>query len=192
MTALTLGLVLFLGAHSVRIVADPWRSAQIARIGEAKWKGFYTLASIAGFVLIIWGYGLARQHAIELWSPPSWTRLVAGALMLASFVLLAASYVPRNALKAKLNHPMLLGVKVWALAHVICNGTLADLLLFGGFLVWAVFGFRAARRRDRAAGTVYAAGAPAGTAIAIVVGCVLWVLFTYWAHAWLFGVPPFV
>lgn len=191
MAFLVLGLVLFLGVHSVRIVADDWRSAQIARHGAGAWKGAYTLLSIAGFVLIVWGYGQARMDPLVLWQPPLWTRHLASLLVLIAFVLIAAAYVPRNAIKAKLHHPMVAGVKLWAFAHLIANGTLADVLLFGSFLVWAVFSFRAARRRDRAAGATYAPGTAGGTIAALIAGVAAWAAFAWWLHAWLIGVRPF-
>jgi uncharacterized membrane protein len=191
MTLLVLGLVLFLGVHSVRIVADDWRSAQIARRGEKAWKGLYTLVSIAGFVLIVWGYGQARAEPVVLWQPPLWTRHLASLFVLLAFVLLAAAYVPRNAIKARLHHPMVAGVKLWAFGHLLANGTLADVLLFGGFLVWAVLCFRAARRRDRAAGTAYPRGTAPATALTLVAGVAAWVVFALWLHAWLIGVRPF-
>lgn len=191
MTLLVLGLVLFLGVHSVRIVADDWRSAQIARRGEKAWKGLYTLVSIAGFVLIVWGYGQARAEPVVLWQPPLWTRHLASLFVLLAFVLLAAAYVPRNAIKARLHHPMVAGVKLWAFGHLLANGTLADVLLFGGFLVWAVLCFRAARRRDRAAGTAYPPGTAPATALTLVAGVAAWVVFALWLHAWLIGVRPF-
>lgn len=191
MTLLILGLVIFLGVHSTRIVAEPWRQRTMARMGEGAWKGVYTLVSLAGFALLVYGYGQARLTPVVLWASPTWTRHLAALLMLASFILLVATYVPRNGIKAKLRHPMVLAVKVWALAHLLANNTLADLLLFGGFLVWAVLSFRAARGRDRAAGTVYPAGTLVGTALTVVVGVLAWVVFAIWAHGWLFGVKPF-
>ena len=191
MAVLILGLVLFLGVHSTRIVADGWRTATVARIGEKPWKGLFTLASIAGFVLIVWGFGLARRSPVYLWESPLGMRHLAGLLMLVAFILLVSTYVPRNSIKAKLHHPMVLSVKVWALAHLLANGNLADVVLFGSFLVWAVFSFRAARKRDREAGTGYPAGTMAGTATAVVVGVAAWAMFAFWAHGWLFGVRPF-
>jgi uncharacterized membrane protein len=191
MTALILGLVIFLGVHSVRIFAEPWRTRLRAQAGENAYKGGYTLLSLAGFALIVWGYGQARLAPVALWTPMVWTRHLAALLMLASFVLLAAAYVPKNGIKAAVHHPMVLGVKVWAFAHLLANHTLADLLLFGGFLVWAVLNFRAARQRDRAAGAVYAAGTAAGTGITVAAGIVAWAMFAFWAHGWLIGVRPF-
>jgi uncharacterized membrane protein len=191
MTVLIVGLVLFLGAHSVRIFADGWRSAQIAKRGEGPWKGLYSLVSIAGFGLIIWGFGLARQDPVVLWAPLAWTRHVAALLVLIAFVLLAAAYVPRNAIKARLHHPMVLGVKVWAFAHLIANHTLADVVLFGSFLVWAVLDFRAARARDRAGAVTYPAGTTGATLVTVVAGVVAYGVFALWLHAWLFGVRPY-
>ena len=191
MTVLILGLVLFLGVHSTRIVADGWRTATIARIGEKPWKGLFTLVSIASFALIVWGFGQARRSPVYLWEAPMGMRHVAGALLLVAFILLVATYVPRNSIKARLHHPMVLSVKVWALAHLLANGNLADVVLFGAFLIWAVFSFRAARQRDRAAGTVYLSGTASATAITVVVGIAAWAVFAFWAHGYLFGVRPF-
>jgi uncharacterized membrane protein len=191
MIVLLLGLVIFLGIHSTRIVAEPFRTRMLQRLGEGRWKGMYSLASALGLGLIVLGYGLARTQPVVLWMPPTWTRHLAALLMLGSFVLLAAAYVPRNAIKARLHHPMMLGIKLWALGHLLANGTLADLVLFGAFLVWAVLGFRAARQRDRAGAVVYAAGTTGGTLTAVGVGLVAWVVFAFWLHGWLIGVQPF-
>ena len=191
MALLLTGLVLFLGAHSTRVVADPWRSRAIAARGEKFYKGVYALVSLAGFALIVWGYGLARQNPVVLWNAPRGMNHLAALLMAFSFVLLFAAYVPPNAIKAKLHHPMVLGVKVWALAHLLTNGMLADVVLFGAFLVWAVFDFRAARQRDRAGNVQYAAGTAKGTAIAVVVGLVAYAVFALWLHGPLIGVRPF-
>ncbi|MEJ8835540.1 NnrU family protein [Ramlibacter sp. AN1133] len=191
MLTLVAGLLLFLGAHSVRVFAEGWRTATIASVGEKPWKGVYSLVSIAGFVLVVVGYGLARQSPVVLWpQPPVWTRHLAALLTLVAFVLVVAAYVPGNQLKAKLHHPMILGVKVWALAHLVANNTLADLVLFGGFLAWAVLDLRAARKRDRSLATVAAAGSASRTAIAVVVGLVAWAVFAFWLHRVLIGVSP--
>ena len=191
MTLLILGLLLFLGTHSVRIVADDWRTAQLSRLGETRWKGLYSLLSIAGFVLLVWGYGLARQQPVLLWSPPRLMNHLAALLLLLSFVLLAAAYVPRNLFKAKIGHPMILSVKTWALAHLLANGNLAEVLLFASFLLWAVASFQAARKRDRATGAVYPAATAGGSAAALLVGLLAWAIFSFWLHAPLIGVAPF-
>jgi len=185
------GLVLFLGLHSVRIFAEDWRTATIARLGEGRWKGLYSLGAVVGFGLIVFGYGQARLDPVVLWASPVWTRHLAALAVLLALVLLAAAYVPRNGLKARLRHPMVLGVKVWALGHLLANNTLADLLLFGGFLLWAVLDFRAARQRDRAGSAAPAAGTLGGTLAAVAVGVVAWAALAFGGHAWLFGVRPF-
>lgn len=188
MTILILGLLLFLGAHSVRIVADDWRAAQIARMGPGPWKGVYSLVAVAGFALIVWGYGMTRGQA-ELWLPPLWLRQVSSLLMIVSGVLFVAVYVPRNRIKAAIGHPMVAGTKVWALAHLLTNGRPGDVLLFGAVLVWAVLVFRAARARDRAVGTTYPAGTFTNDMITLVVGIALWAVFARFLHAGLIGVP---
>lgn len=191
MVWLVLGLVLFLGAHLPVAVAKGWRSQVVAQRGLGAWKGVVSVLSLLGFVLLIWGYGQARLQPVVLWTPPVATRHLAALLTLVAFVFLAAAYVPRNAIRARLGHPMVLAVKVWALAHLLANGTLADVLLFGSFLVWAVLSFRAARQRDRAAGLQRASGTVAGTLGAVVLGGVAWAVFALWAHVALIGVRPF-
>ena len=188
---LSLGLVIFLGVHSTRMVAGDWRSRTRARLGEGAFKGLYSLASLLGFALIIWGYGVARQQPVLLWSPPAAMRHVAALLTLISFVLLAAAYVPGNGIKARVHHPMVLGVKVWALAHLLANGTVAHVVLFGSFLAWAVWNFIASRKRDRAEGVVYPPGRAGATAITVVAGVIAWAVFALLLHGWLIGVKPF-
>lgn len=191
MTILILGLIIFLGMHSIRIVADARRTALRARFGESAWKAGYGLISLAGLVLVIVGYGMARQAPIVLWLPPIPMRHIAALLTAISFVLLAAAYVPRNRIKSSLHHPMLLGVKVWAFAHLLANGNLADLILFGSFLAWAIVCFSASRRRDRIAGTRYVAGTMAGTLATLLVGLAAWAVFALWLHERWIGVRPF-
>lgn len=190
MLELILGLVIFLGVHSLRIVAEGWRSAQIARMGAQRWKLVYTVLSLLGFGLIVWGFGLARQTPVALWAVPKGMNHLAALLTLLAFVLLAAAYVPGNAIKAKLRHPMILSVKVWALAHLVANNTLAELLLFGGFLVWAVLCFRAARQRDRTQPPAPLNSSPIATALTVLIGAAAWAGFAFWAHAAWIGVRP--
>jgi uncharacterized membrane protein len=191
MTVLVLGLVVFLATHSVRIFADDWRSKQIAHLGLRKYKNIYSVVALAGLVLIVWGYGLARTNPVVLWTPPGWTRHVAALLNLPAFILLAAANPKGNFIKAAVGHPMVLGVKVWAFAHLIANGTLADVVLFGAFLVWSVADFAASRRRDRRERVTYPSCSPARNASTVVVGVALWIAFAFWLHAWLIGVAPF-
>ena len=190
MIYLLIGIFLFLGAHSVRIWADPWRDRMLARLGEAKWKGLHALTSAIGLGLLIWGFGLARQEPVQLWIPPNGMRHLASVLMLGSFVLLAAAYVPGNRIKARLRHPMVLSVKLWALAHLLANGNLAHGVLFGAFLVWAVLSFRAARRRDRLAGMGPDTGTTGATGVAVALGVAAWLAFTLYLHGLLIGVRP--
>jgi uncharacterized membrane protein len=190
MTILIVGLVLFLGIHSVRIVADDRRSQFIAKRGAGSWKGLYSLIAAAGLAAIIWGFAAARSQPVVLWSPLPGMKHVAALLTLLAFILLAAAYVPGNALKSRLHHPMVMAVMAWALAHLLANNTLADLLLFGGFLVWATLSFGAARRRDQTAGTTYPLGRPAATAITVLVGLIAWGVFALWLHAAWLGVRP--
>jgi uncharacterized membrane protein len=191
LTYLVAGLLLFLGVHSTRIFANDLRNRTLARIGEKPFKGVYTLLSLAGFALLIWGYGQARQQGVMLWNPPTATRHIAALLMLLSFILLAASGVPGNQIKAKLHHPMVLGTKVWALAHLLANGSLADTVLFGSFLLWSVVLFAASRRRDRREQIVYPASTAGATAITVVAGVAAWAVFAFWLHRVLIGVSPF-
>lgn len=191
MTVLLLGLLIFLGAHSVRIVAAPWREAQIARHGERRWKGLYALASLVGLVLVIHGYGLARAQAVELWTPPAWAPHAAGLLTALAFVLVAAAYAPPSRIRTVVRHPMVAGVLVWAIAHLLANGTLADLVLFGAFLIWAAADFVSALRRGDAAAAGASAGTLRGDIIALVAGLAAWALFALLLHGWLTGVRPF-
>ncbi len=191
MTALILGLILFLGTHSVRIVAGGWRDARVAAIGEGAWKGLYSVASLAGLVLIVWGFGLARAAPLELWQPPAWGRHAASLFTLLSFVLIVAAYVPRSRIRALVGHPMVAGVKLWAFAHLLSNGSLADVVLFGAFLAWSVVAFAALRRRDRAAGAQRGAGALGNDLTSVVVGVLAWFVFALYLHGPLIGVRPF-
>ena len=187
MTWLALGLALFLGIHLTRALAPRWREAMIARLGDKGWKGAYTLVSLAGFGLILWGFSQARFDTIVLWPPIRGMNHAAAALVLIAMILMAAAYVPRDHFKAKLQHPMTLSVKVWAFAHLLANNTLADVMLFGSFLVWSILVFRAARRRPA---PVIATPTVAGTVATIVAGVALWALFAFWLHAAWLGVAP--
>jgi uncharacterized membrane protein len=187
MTWLSLGLALFLGIHLTQALAPRWRQGRIATLGPLGWKAFYTVVSLIGLVLIVWGYSLARQQPAVLWPALRGTNHAAAALMLVALVLLAAAHVPRNHIKARLQHPLTLSVKVWAFAHLIANNTAADLMLFGSFLVWSILVFRAARRRPA---PIHAEPTLAGTAVAVVVGVGLWAAFAFWLHAAWLGIAP--
>jgi uncharacterized membrane protein len=190
MLLLILGLVVFLGAHSIRIFASDWRQRQIRRLGEGPWKGLFALVSLAGLILIIVGFGAARTNPVLLYAPPAWLRHVNIFLTLAAFVLVAAAYVPGNHIKEKTGHPMLAGVKIWAFGHLLAIGMLRDVVLFGAFLAWAIADFAVSRRRDRVAAVIYTAGSLTGDAVAIVAGVIVWAAFVFWLHMLLIGVDP--
>lgn len=188
MGLLILGLVIFLGAHSVGMAAADWRERTVVRLGEVPWKGLLSVVSLVGFLLIVWGYGLARQEPVPLWAPPTWLRHVALLVMLPAFPLLLAAYLPGR-IKTATKHPMLAAVKLWAFAHLLANGNLADVILFGSFLAWAV-----ADRislKGRTPPPVHgAAPGKANDAIAVIGGLILYGAFIGILHVWLFGVSP--
>src|ERR1700722_9879158 len=188
MALLVAGLVIFLGVHSIAIFAPDVRARARARLGEGGWKGIYALISLIGFVLIVYGFGVARQSPVVLYTPPHWMRHVAFLFMLPVFPLLIAAYLPGR-IKTATKHPMLAAVKFWAFAHLLANGLLADVLLFGGFLAWAVVDRISLKRRPPQAIRT----APPGRfndVIAVVLGLALYALFIGWAHVRLFGVSP--
>ena len=198
MAWLILGLVLFLGAHSVRIFADDWRSKTIEAWGEKAFKGIYALVSLVGFYALIVGYSEARMQPFVIWQPPTATRHISVLLMLFASILLVATYIPRNHFKLRMGHPMILSVKVWALSHLLANGNLADLVLFGTFLAWSVLIFRVSRARDRANAAAQSmeelAQAPqaklTATLAAFVLGALLWASITFHLHALVVGISP--
>jgi uncharacterized membrane protein len=190
MTVLVLGLVLFLGVHSIAVISPGLRDRALGRLGEGGWKGLYAVVSLIGFVLIIYGFGLARRVPMVVYSPPVWMRHLALLVMLPVFPLILAAYLPGR-IKTAAKHPMLAAVKFWAFAHLLANGLLADLLLFGGFLAWAVADRISLKRRPPQALRT----APPGRwndAIAVLLGLALYALFLGWAHVRLFGVSPTV
>ncbi|GAB1581216.1 NnrU family protein [Phyllobacterium phragmitis] len=191
MLVLILGLVIFLGIHSVQIVAPQWRRAKMAEWGEGKWKGLYSLAAAVGLVLIVWGFGMARQTAPILYEPPVWMKHITLLLMAFSFIFLAMFEMPAGKLKPKIRHPMLVAIKIWAFAHLLANGDLASLVLFLSFLAWAVWDRISVKRRERAEGAVVIASGPViNDVLTVVVGLVVYALFVWKLHEWLIGIPP--
>jgi uncharacterized membrane protein len=189
MALFLVGLIIFLASHSCRIFAESWRNRMIDRIGEVKWKGSYTIISLLGFIIMVIGYGQARQETVVLWQPNTFLIYIALVLNLVAFIFLAGSSPSNNAIRLKLKHPMILGVKVWALAHLISNGTLVDLILFGAFLSWAVLDFRSARKRPILMPEKADVSTKA-TLITIASGVILWVVFIFGLHQYLIGVSP--
>ena len=198
MAWLILGVVLFSGSHSVRIFADDWRSRTIEAWGEKAFKGIYAVVSLVGFYALIVGYSEARMQPFVIWQPPTATRHISVLLMLFASILLVATYIPRNHFKLRMGHPMILSVKVWALSHLLANGNLADLVLFGTFLAWSVLIFRVSRARDRANAAAQSmeelAQAPqaklTATLAAFVLGALLWASITFHLHALVVGISP--
>lgn len=191
MIVLLLGLAVFLGVHSVSIAASGWRAAQIARIGEGPWKGLYSVAAGIGLALVIVGYGMARREPVVLYTPPAALRHLALVVMLPVFPLFLATYLPGR-LSRIAKHPMLLATKLWATAHLLANGNLADVLLFGAFLAWAVADRISVKRRrpDEAHAVPGAPPGPMNDAIAVAAGLAIYVVIVLWAHRWAFGVSP--
>ena len=188
MTVLIVGLVLFLGMHSLGFLAPAWRARTIDRLGQGPWMGIAGLVSLIGFVLLVWGYGEARVAPVGIWSPPVWTRHIGLLIMLPVFPLLLAMGLPGR-IQSAVGHPMVTAVILWAAAHLIANGNLADIVLFGSFLVWSVadrisFLYRTPAPVQGAAPGKY------NDLIAVVAGLGLYLAFLFRLHAWMFGVSP--
>lgn len=186
MTILILGLMLFLGVHSVRILAAPFRNAQVAA-NPGRWKGLYSVISAVGLGLIIWGWIQFRPMASQLYDPPPWGRHAAMGLVWVAFVLLAGSNGPVGRIKATVRHPMLLGTILWSAGHLLANGDQASALLFGAFLVWAIVDLISALGRGEPAPVVTK---PIADVIAVVAGTALYAVFVVFLHRLLFGVSP--
>lgn len=188
MYLLITGLILFFAMHSISIINEPWRNRMVQRIGEMPWQGIYSIVSIVGFVLIVQGYGIARQHPVILYTPPNGLRHVSLVLMVFVFPLLFATYIPGK-IRDTVKHPMLVAIKTWAVAHLLVNGSLADVILFGSFLAWAVVDRISMKHRiQRPVTPIRSNGF--NDVIALVLGMVLYVVFVLWLHAWLIGVSP--
>ncbi len=188
---LILGLLVFLGVHSIRIFADDLRTRRIAKLGLPVWKAIFALLSVAGLALMVYGFGIARMTPVMMWQSAKWARDAAGLFTLVSFVLIVSAYVPSSRIRGLVGHPMVIGVKIWALGHLLANGNLNDLLLFGSILAWAVMDYRSLRQRDRAAGTTRDPGSWANDLITIPVALVGWYVFALYMHRVLIGVAPF-
>lgn len=186
MSLLIAGLVLFLGVHTLTTLRET-RATAIGKLGEGPYKGLYSLVSAAGLVLIVWGFGRYRSAGyIAVWDPPSWLHPIALVLMWFAFVALVATYTPAGKIKGLLRHPMLVAVKAWALAHLLVNGDLGSLILFGAVLAWAVYDRIAVKRRGDSGAPP--SGFTAGDALSLIVGSALY-LAMFWSHPWLIGVP---
>ncbi len=185
---LVVGLVVFLGVHSVSIINRRWRNRMVARLGEWSWKGLYSLVAAIGLACVVYGYGLARQEPSILYVPPAWLRHVALLLMLPVFPFLLSTYLPGR-IKSTIRHPMLNATKFWATAHLCANGGWHDVLLFGGFLLWASIDRVSVKYRADAPQAVARQGGLANDATALFGGLALYALFVFWAHGKVIGVP---
>jgi uncharacterized membrane protein len=185
-----LGLALFIGAHVFVTMRGP-RAAVIAHLGEGPYKGVIALVSLVGIVAI--GYGFARYRAtgwIDVWHPPPWTHTINNVLMWPAVVCVVAAYSPGE-IKRVLKHPMLVGVKLWAVSHLIANGDLGSIILFGSMLVWAGYDRMSIKNRDDHGGMMLAVGGRGNDILAVVVGTLLYLALGYWFHPHVIGVAAF-
>ena len=187
MGILIIGLVGFFAIHSISVVNEPWRDRMVAKIGEWTWKGLYSVLAITAFALIVWGYDLARQQPLVLYTSPHWLRHLTLLLMLLVFPLLIAAYLPGR-IQRHTKHPMLVATMIWGFAHLLVNGTLADLLLFGSFLLWA-FVDRLSMRNRKQRPLPFTLKAKTNDATAVIIGLLIYAGFIFWLHGRLIGVP---
>jgi len=191
MLLLIISLILFLGLHLVRVVAPDWRSSAIASVGENRWKLGYSLASVATLVLVVYAFGQARQDTGILYVPPVWMAHLSSLLMLVALSCLVASLMPPGHIAAKTKHPMVLSIKIWAVAHLMANGETSSVLLFASFLAWGVVLRISLKRRERRGELVRKPFVSARyDALAVVIGVVVFLLFIWRLHLWLIGVQP--
>jgi len=183
------GLLIFFGIHCISILNESWRNHMVDKIGELAWKGIYSLVSVFGFILIVWGYGVTRYESALLYTPPLWLQHFSLLLLLPVFPLLVAAYFPGR-IKAATKHPMLIATKLWAVAHLFSNGTLVDVILFGSFLTWAIMDRISIEQRQPRPipGVPYSSF---NDVISCVIGLCLYLAFVFWLHELLIGVPPF-
>lgn len=191
MPLLIISLIAFLGVHLIRVLAPGWRANVIAARGENTWKGVYSLASFLALVLVAYAFGQAREDTGILYTPPIWTAHLAALVMLAAMICLVASLLPPGHIATKTKHPMVLSVKIWALAHLLANGETASVILFAGFLAWGVV-LRIALKRREARGELVRKPFVSARydAIAVGVGTLAWLAFIWRLHVWLIGVSP--
>jgi uncharacterized membrane protein len=193
MAILVLGIIIFLGMHLVRVVAPGFRAGIIDSRGKGTWMGLYTIVSLVGLCLIIYGFGQARGETGMLYDPPIFLRHIALLLMLVAFIVLAAGFLPAGRIAVALKHPQVLSIKIWALAHLLANGETSSVLLFGSFLAWAVILRISLKRRERAGEKVLPVfKSTRNDVLAVLIGLVAFVLFVWKLHELLIGVQPVV
>ena len=193
MLILVVGLVIFFVLHSIRLVAPQWREKSMASHGEMRWKMRFGMVTLIAAAFIVLGYMQVRLEPVWLWFPPVWTRHLAGLLVLVALFFVGSALVPNTTMKKKVGYPMLIAVKIWAFAHLISNGTLADVMIFGSFLVWSIVSFAVYRRRDRKAGVVrdQESGVQFDLA-AFTFAMVTWFAIAFYLHQAIVGVSPLV
>lgn len=187
MNWLVAGLIIFFSVHSISIINEPWRDRIVAKMGEGPWKGIYSVAAAIGFFLIVWGYGLARQESAVLYFSAPWLMPLSMLLLIPVFPLLLATYSPGR-IRTFSRHPMLIATILWAFAHLLVNGRLTDVLLFGSFLVWSGLDLFSMRHRVQRP----VPSAPAlrfNDLITLVLGLAFYGMFVVWLHSMLIGVP---
>jgi uncharacterized membrane protein len=186
-----IGLAVFLGSHTL-VTLRPQRTALMAHIGEGPYKGLFSLVSLVSIVLIGYGFALYRANGyIDIWMPPRWTRHVTELLVWPAIIAILAAYIPSQ-IKRVLKHPMLVGVKLWAVAHLLSNGDLGSIILFASILAWAVYDRISLKRRtDAPAPAVATGGGYRNDFIVVVVGTLVYFVLGFWFHPWVIGVPVF-
>lgn len=182
-----LGLVIFFGLHAVRMLAPQFREAQITKRGEMAWKGIYSLASLAGLALVVWGWMQYRVDAPEIYTPPTWGPHATLLLVLVALIFNFAAYAPTGKIKAAVGNPFLMAVIFWSVGHLVANGDLASVILFGSFLVYAMWNLVAVVGRDQQAPVFKTY---MGDVLAVALGLTAYVILVLWLHVWLFGVAP--
>ncbi|WET72581.1 NnrU family protein [Rhizobium croatiense] len=193
MALLIVGIILFLGVHLVRVVAPGLRRSMIASLGERGWRAGHSVASLATLILLIYGFGQARAVTGVLYNPPVWIAHITVTLMLIAMICLVASLLPAGHIATKTKHPMVLSVKIWALAHLLANGETSSVLLFAAFLAWGVILRISLKRRQRAGEITLRPFVSAKYDLsAVVIGIVAWALTIWKLHEWLIGVSPLV
>ncbi|WP_221799574.1 NnrU family protein [Oceanobacter mangrovi] len=191
MTLLIIGLIIFIGVHSIVLAAPGWREQTIQKLGKASYQAVHGVLALVSLLLIIKGYGDARMSPTWLWIAPVWTRHIAALFTLMAFIVLASAYIPGTWIKAKTGHPLLAAIKAWAFAHLLANGGLHDVLLFGSILAWSIVAYIVHRKRDRKNGVTYQHQGIARDLIALVAGLVSWAAVAFWLHGMLIGIAPF-
>lgn len=187
MLYLLLGLAIFFAIHILRMLAPTSRDKQLAAMGEGAWKGLYSLISLVGLALAVWGWMQYRPDAPEIYTPPGWGWHANALLVLVAFILNFAANLPTGRIKSAVGHPFLLAIIFWSAGHLVANGDLASLILFGSFLVYAIWNRISVAGRNEPVPVFISYR---GDVIAIAIGIIAYTIFVLWLHGWLFGITP--